>query len=201
MVLFWCPPNCSRAKSLRTTQTAGHCFKQIIWIFFGRHWLSFLEFLPLSQSLKDLGERVQWLSSSCCLLSAWWCCQLQTRKISKILLFVYISWKPTSRRIALTLTLFFARGIIAGLFQAAYVYTPEVYPTALRSIGVGGCSALARLGAMATPYVAQVLLQTSLWGAVSVYGVFAMLAAIACLLLPYETQGNNWINIWLDFIC
>lgn len=49
-----------------------------------------------------------------------------------------------------------ARGIIAGLFQAAYVYTPEVYPTSLRSVGVGGCSALARLGAMATPYVAQV---------------------------------------------
>lgn len=49
-----------------------------------------------------------------------------------------------------------ARGVIAGLFQAAYVYTPEVYPTSLRSVGVGGCSALARLGAMATPYVAQV---------------------------------------------
>lgn len=49
-----------------------------------------------------------------------------------------------------------ARGVIAGLFQAAYVYTPEVYPTALRSVGVGGCSTLARLGAMATPYVAQV---------------------------------------------
>uniref|UniRef100_T1GU02 Major facilitator superfamily (MFS) profile domain-containing protein n=1 Tax=Megaselia scalaris TaxID=36166 RepID=T1GU02_MEGSC len=42
----------------------------------------------------------------------------------------------TETRIALTLTLFFARGIIAGLFQAAYVYTPEVYPTALRSIGL-----------------------------------------------------------------
>lgn len=56
----------------------------------------------------------------------------------------------------LTLILFLARGVIAGLFQAAYVYTPEVYPTSLRSVGVGGCSALARLGAMATPYVAQV---------------------------------------------
>lgn len=51
-----------------------------------------------------------------------------------------------------------ARGVIAGLFQAAYVYTPEVYPTSLRSVGVGGCSALARLGAMCTPYVAQVCL-------------------------------------------
>lgn len=53
--------------------------------------------------------------------------------------------------------LFMARGIIAGVFQAAYVYTPEVYPTSLRAVGVGSCSAMARLGAMVTPYVAQVL--------------------------------------------
>ncbi|XP_055390109.1 synaptic vesicle 2-related protein [Condylostylus longicornis] len=95
----------------------------------------------------------------------------------------------TTERAYLTLIMFIARGVIAGLFQAAYVYTPEVYPTALRSIGVGGCSALARLGAMATPYVAQVLVQTSLWSAVSVYGLFSVCAAIACMLLPYETQG------------
>lgn len=76
----------------------------------------------------------------------------------------------SSSRVLLTLILFLGRGVIAGLFQAAYVYTPEVYPTNLRSIGgttttnkyiyflptkklqkfisVGGCSSLARLGAM-----------------------------------------------------
>lgn len=111
--------------------------------------------------------------------------------------------------------LFIARGVIAGLFQAAYVYTPEVYPTALRSVGVGGCSALARynllivvfaknifylfliffrLGAMATPYVAQVLFQTSVWSAVSIYGIFAILASVACLLLPYETRGADMVQ-------
>lgn len=96
-----------------------------------------------------------------------------------------------SNRTGLTMILFLARGVIAGLFQAAYVYTPEVYPTALRSVGVGGCSALARLGAMATPYVAQVLLQTSLTSAVTVYGIFAVSACIACMLLPYETRGTD----------
>lgn len=52
--------------------------------------------------------------------------------------------------------LFVARGIISGVFQAAYVYTPEVYPTYLRSVGIGVCSGMARLGAMITPFVAQV---------------------------------------------
>ena len=32
----------------------------------------------------------------------------------------------------------------------------QVYPTPLRAVGVGTCSAMARLGAMVTPYVAQV---------------------------------------------
>ncbi|KAL9701755.1 hypothetical protein quinque_005196 [Culex quinquefasciatus] len=97
----------------------------------------------------------------------------------------------TEVRVFLTIILFMARGVIAGLFQAAYVYTPEVYPTALRSVGVGGCSALARLGAMATPYIAQVLFQTSIWSAVSVYGFFAVCASVACMLLPYETRGTD----------
>ena len=61
----------------------------------------------------------------------------------------------TSRSI-LTAILFVARGIVSGVFQAAYVYTPEVYPTHLRSLGVGVCSSMARIGAMVTPFVAQV---------------------------------------------
>ncbi|CAH1646641.1 unnamed protein product [Spodoptera littoralis] len=94
-------------------------------------------------------------------------------------------------RTFLTCVLFLARGIIAGLFQAAYVYTPEVYPTALRATAVGACSAVARLGAMVTPYVAQVLLKNSIVIATSVYSLVAVLAAGACLALPIETKGRE----------
>ncbi len=37
----------------------------------------------------------------------------------------------------------------------------------------------------------KVLLQTSVWSAVAVYGFFAVCASIACLLLPYETRGAD----------
>ncbi|XP_060520106.1 synaptic vesicle 2-related protein [Cylas formicarius] len=97
----------------------------------------------------------------------------------------------SGKRPLLTVMLFLARGIIAGVFQAAYVYTPEVYPTSLRSIGVGSCSAMARLGAMFTPYVAQVLLKSSVTLATSLYALAALLAAIACILLPIETSGKE----------
>lgn len=94
-------------------------------------------------------------------------------------------------RTLLTIAIFLARGLIAGVFQAAYVYTPEVYPTHLRSVGVGACSAMARLGAMLTPYVAQVLLQKSLPIAMGVYAFAALLAAAATLALPIETKGKG----------
>ncbi|KAL3287918.1 hypothetical protein HHI36_002374 [Cryptolaemus montrouzieri] len=97
----------------------------------------------------------------------------------------------TTSRAFLTVMLFFARGIIAGVFQAAYVYTPEVYPTSLRAVGVGSCSAMARLGAMITPYVAQVLLKSSMSLAITIYTVSALLAALACLVLPIETVGKE----------
>ncbi|XP_065201396.1 synaptic vesicle 2-related protein isoform X1 [Planococcus citri] len=97
----------------------------------------------------------------------------------------------TKNRIFLTLVLFIARGIIAGVFQAAYVYTPEVYPTQLRAIGVGACSTMARLGAMITPYIAQVLMKSSLVFAMSIYSAVALMAAVCCILLPVETKGKE----------
>ncbi|KAK3927334.1 Synaptic vesicle 2-related protein [Frankliniella fusca] len=104
---------------------------------------------------------------------------------------IYFLLICSAERSFLTAMLFVARGIIAGVFQAAYVYTPEVYPTPLRAVGVGSCSAMARLGAMVTPYVAQVLLNSSLLLAMTVYGLAALLAAVACFMLPIETKGKE----------
>lgn len=77
----------------------------------------------------------------------------------------------------MTVLIFIARAFIAGGFQAAYVYTPEVrhpvtgvkswspslsskslqvYPTATRALGLGTSSGMARVGALITPFVAQV---------------------------------------------
>ncbi|XP_054739896.1 synaptic vesicle 2-related protein isoform X2 [Anastrepha obliqua] len=80
--------------------------------------------------------------------------------------------------------LFIARGVISGLFQAAYIYTPEIYPNNLRSVGVGGCSTIARIGAMATPFISQVLFQTSASSALIIYSLVGLLSAVGCIILP-----------------
>ena len=61
----------------------------------------------------------------------------------------------------------------------------------MRAIGLGTCSAMARVGAIITPFLAQVLLKISPHLAISIYGTVALLAAAASLLLPIETKGRQ----------
>jgi len=92
-----------------------------------------------------------------------------------------------------TILMFALRGLITGAFQVIYIYTPEVYPTPLRSSGLGICSAVARIGGMITPYVAVVLSRQSITGALvalSIYGVSSVFAAVCSFLLPIETAGR-----------
>ena len=65
-------------------------------------------------------------------------------------------YNMSSFRIYLALFLFGARGFITGAFQAVYVYTPEVYPTGARGVSLGVMTSAARIGALITPFIAQV---------------------------------------------
>ncbi|KAG9335059.1 hypothetical protein JZ751_005734 [Albula glossodonta] len=67
----------------------------------------------------------------------------------------------------------------------------SVYPTASRAVGLGACSAMARIGALITPFVAQVLLKYSVNLALSVYLCFSLLAAVVSNTLPIETKGRS----------
>jgi len=89
------------------------------------------------------------------------------------------------------IVLFGARGFSAGNTELVILYVSEVYPTDLRSRGVGFSFFWFRLGAMVTPYLAQVLAFSSTMATVTVYGVLGLLAMVASLLLPRETVGRE----------
>ncbi|GMR50738.1 hypothetical protein PMAYCL1PPCAC_20933, partial [Pristionchus mayeri] len=90
--------------------------------------------------------------------------------------------------------LFVARAFIAGAFQAVYVYTPEVYPTPMRALGIGTASAFGRIGAIITPYVAQVIGDYNLVYATLIYGTSGLIGALASFLLPIETAGRQMMD-------
>ncbi|OWF42245.1 putative transporter SVOPL [Mizuhopecten yessoensis] len=90
----------------------------------------------------------------------------------------------------LTGIMLLVRGFSAANFNFVYIYTAEVYPTTVRTLGIGTASAWARVGAMLTPFVAQVLLDQSLSAAVWVYGSLGLIAAICSWTLPIETKSR-----------
>ncbi|KAL6637487.1 hypothetical protein ACP70R_025059 [Stipagrostis hirtigluma subsp. patula] len=67
-----------------------------------------------------------------------------------------------------------------------------VYPTNVRSTGVGIGTAISRIGAMICPLVAVGMLQSChQMEAILVFEMVLRLAAVACILFPVETKGRD----------
>nr|XP_043867732.1 synaptic vesicle 2-related protein [Solea senegalensis] len=94
-------------------------------------------------------------------------------------------------RTALTISIFIARAFIAGGYQVVFVYTPEVFPTENRALAMGIASTMARVGALITPFIAQVMLRSSVNLTLALYCGCSVLAGVASLLLPIETLGRG----------
>jgi OCT family organic cation transporter-like MFS transporter 4/5 len=45
----------------------------------------------------------------------------------------------------------------SGAFASIYVFSAELYPTTVRNAGIGASSCAARIGAMAAPYIADIV--------------------------------------------
>ena len=84
--------------------------------------------------------------------------------------------------------IFVFRGALSSLFQTIFLYTAEVYPTNVRSVGLGCCSMIARFGSMITLLVAQILIYKSFYLAIGVYAFPMLLSIISSLLLKKETN-------------
>ncbi|KAK2965450.1 hypothetical protein RJ640_008244 [Escallonia rubra] len=86
--------------------------------------------------------------------------------------------------------LFGARICITATFTVVYIYAPEIYPTSVRTTGVGVASSVGRIGGMACPLVAVGLVhgchQTT---AIILFEIVIFLSGICVMLFPYETKG------------
>jgi putative MFS transporter len=95
---------------------------------------------------------------------------------------------PTAEQVltCMTIAYFFVSTINIGV----YLYTPELYPTRTRALGVGAATAWLRLASMIGPTVVGMMLAG---GLSSVFVTFAIVAAIAAVitgLFAIETKGR-----------
>ena len=102
-------------------------------------------------------------------------------------LFLFICMQKTP----MVIVLYFARTLIDAPAQILFVYTAEVYPTEVRALGMGFGSMMARVGAMVTPFAAQVLLSFYLYYALGVYVSLGFLFMVTAVWLPLETKGMS----------
>jgi putative MFS transporter len=90
---------------------------------------------------------------------------------------------------------FVAAGLMSfftlGAFAVLYTYTPETYPTTLRTTGMGSASGWARVGGFIAPYVGGVLIDASLTVALGIFALAFMLNAALIGLFADETRGRD----------
>lgn len=80
-----------------------------------------------------------------------------------------------------------------GAWGGMYAYTPELYPTSVRSTGVGMSASFGRIGGVIGPYLVGVLLASGV-GLVTVFSIFfiaILIGAFAVLFLGTETKGKE----------
>ncbi|XP_062612032.1 organic cation transporter protein-like [Saccostrea cucullata] len=78
---------------------------------------------------------------------------------------------------------------ISGSFMTIFLYTPEIYPTNLRALGMGLASAASRIGGMISPYAAMFGAYIP-WGPGVVFGSLSLGVTVLFLWLP-ETTGKE----------
>ncbi|KAL5718029.1 Organic cation/carnitine transporter 7 [Ranunculus cassubicifolius] len=89
-----------------------------------------------------------------------------------------------------TALLFGARICITGTFTIVYIYAPEVYPTSVRTTGVGVASAMGRIGGIVCPLVAVGFVHNCHQTAsILLFEVVIFLSGVAVLYFPFETSG------------
>jgi MFS transporter, putative metabolite:H+ symporter len=95
---------------------------------------------------------------------------------------------PTAEQVLtwMTIAYFFISTINIGV----YVYTPELYPTRVRALGVGTATAWLRFASMIGPTVVGMMIAGGLPAVFVTFAAVAALAAVVTALLAVETKGR-----------
>ena len=107
---------------------------------------------------------------------------------------------PCIGRAAETFVFFVARGASNGFFQGVYLFTNEIYPADIRATGMGMSSAIARVGLISTPFVAQTLDAWSLPAAMGIYCLSACVAIWCLWTIPVETTGRPMLGTMAELV-
>lgn len=91
---------------------------------------------------------------------------------------------PEQVLVYITISYFFVSAINLGV----YLYTPELYPTRVRALGVGTATAWLRFASMVGPTTVGFMIAGGLGSVFLAFGAAALVAAVVTALLAIETK-------------
>ncbi|KAM0916891.1 hypothetical protein ACQ4PT_009902 [Festuca glaucescens] len=90
------------------------------------------------------------------------------------------------------ISLFGARLCISASFSIMYIYAPEIYPTSVRTTGIGVASSVGRIGGILCPLVAVALVHNcQQTAAILLFELVVFLSGVAVMFFPFETKGTR----------
>lgn len=116
-----------------------------------------------------------------------------TMALSCFLSFIVLMPLIVHQNEAVTTSLLFgARMFIIATTTVLVTYAREVYPTSVRSVGVGIATAMGKIGAIVCPFVAVGLVRgCHQAAAVVLFEVITVVLGLCVLLLPFDTMGRK----------
>jgi putative MFS transporter len=97
-----------------------------------------------------------------------------------------LSATPVAVVISAVLLSFFAM----GSWGALYAYTPEAYPTAIRTTGIGAASAMTRVAGAIAPSIGAMVAGSSLALPLAVFAITYAVAGAGAFCLPFESRSS-----------
>ncbi|KAJ4798857.1 Organic cation/carnitine transporter 7 [Rhynchospora pubera] len=99
------------------------------------------------------------------------------------------------KEVITTCLLFGARACVNASMSIIYIYAPEMYPTSMRSTGLGVGTAMGRIGGMVCPLVAVSLVENChQTEAIFLFELIIFVTGVATILFPLETNGCHLIT-------
>ena len=76
-----------------------------------------------------------------------------------------------------------------GAWGALYAYTPEAYPTSIRTTGIGTASAMTRIAGAIAPSIGALVIGKSVFLPLAVFALAYAFSGIGALCLPRESRN------------
>nr|CAB3266141.1 solute carrier family 22 member 15-like [Phallusia mammillata] len=168
-------------------------------------FVSSLVYYSLTLAAGDLGSNLylnELLSGLVELPPQIWCLFLLNRKwagrnrllyssyfISGLACLGLLGFKHTDKSVGKTILGLTGKMMISSSFNTLYVYTPELFPTSVRNVGLGTASMCARIGSILASF-AKSAIEYNAIASYCVFGALGVFAGVLTLLLP-ETVGKK----------